>query len=149
MCLNNTSSVRAAEGEMSVPSAAFCNTTIKKYFPRIKSGEMNRIYDQRSSKAATRHFCTGAFIGRKILPVLTILLPLRKTISAIRQRGLKSGIKAEKRQKNGAPGRNRTCDPLLRRQLLYPLSYQGAIYIFILLLKNISEINFIKRWLRQ
>jgi hypothetical protein len=24
-----------------------------------------------------------------------------------------------------APGRNRTCDPLLRRQVLYPLSYEG------------------------
>ncbi len=23
----------------------------------------------------------------------------------------------------GAPGRTRTCDPLLRRQMLYPLSY--------------------------
>ena len=26
----------------------------------------------------------------------------------------------------GAPGRSRTCDPLLRRQLLYPLSYRGT-----------------------
>ena len=26
----------------------------------------------------------------------------------------------------GAPGRNRTCDPLLRRQPLYPLSYRGT-----------------------
>src|SRR5215471_3655785 len=25
--------------------------------------------------------------------------------------------------KSGAPGRTRTCDPLLRRQMLYPLSY--------------------------
>jgi hypothetical protein len=25
-----------------------------------------------------------------------------------------------------APGRNRTCDPLLRRQVLYPLSYEGV-----------------------
>jgi hypothetical protein len=24
-----------------------------------------------------------------------------------------------------APGRNRTCDPLLRRQVLFPLSYEG------------------------
>jgi hypothetical protein len=24
-----------------------------------------------------------------------------------------------------APGTNRTCDPLLRRQVLYPLSYEG------------------------
>ena len=30
------------------------------------------------------------------------------------------------RAKNGAPGGNRTHDPLLRRQLLYPLSYQGT-----------------------
>ena len=29
--------------------------------------------------------------------------------------------------KNGAPGGDRTHDPLLRRQLLYPLSYQGAL----------------------
>ena len=28
--------------------------------------------------------------------------------------------------KNGAPGGDRTHDPLLRRQLLYPLSYQGT-----------------------
>ncbi len=28
-------------------------------------------------------------------------------------------------EKDGAPGGNRTHDPLLRRQLLYPLSYQG------------------------
>ena len=28
-------------------------------------------------------------------------------------------------QKNGTPDRNRTCDQLLRRQLLYPLSYWG------------------------
>ena len=28
-------------------------------------------------------------------------------------------------KKNGAPGGDRTHDPLLRRQLLYPLSYQG------------------------
>ena len=28
-------------------------------------------------------------------------------------------------EKNGAPGGDRTHDPLLRRQLLYPLSYQG------------------------
>ena len=27
----------------------------------------------------------------------------------------------------GAPGRTRTCDPLLRRQMLYPLSYGSAI----------------------
>ncbi len=27
---------------------------------------------------------------------------------------------------DGAPGRNRTCDPLLRRQPLYPLSYRGV-----------------------
>jgi hypothetical protein len=26
---------------------------------------------------------------------------------------------------SNAPGRNRTCDPLLRRQVLYPLSYEG------------------------
>lgn len=26
---------------------------------------------------------------------------------------------------DGTPGRNRTCDPLFRRQLLYPLSYEG------------------------
>ena len=26
----------------------------------------------------------------------------------------------------GAPDRNRTCGPLLRRQLLYPLSYEGS-----------------------
>src|SRR5215475_4125502 len=25
-----------------------------------------------------------------------------------------------------APGTNRTCDPLLRRQVLYPLSYEGV-----------------------
>lgn len=30
------------------------------------------------------------------------------------------------RVRGGAPGRSRTCDPLLRRQLLYPLSYRGA-----------------------
>ena len=29
-------------------------------------------------------------------------------------------------RKNGAPGGDRTPDPLLRRQLLYPLSYQGS-----------------------
>ena len=29
-------------------------------------------------------------------------------------------------RKNGAPGGDRTHDPLLRRQLLYPLSYQGT-----------------------
>ena len=27
---------------------------------------------------------------------------------------------------DGTPGRNRTCDPLFRRQLLYPLSYEGV-----------------------
>ena len=32
-------------------------------------------------------------------------------------------------EKNGAPGGDRTHDPLLRRQLLYPLSYQGVIMI--------------------
>ena len=26
-----------------------------------------------------------------------------------------------------APGTNRTCDPLLRRQVLYPLSYEGGL----------------------
>jgi hypothetical protein len=30
------------------------------------------------------------------------------------------------RLNTGTPGRNRTCDPLLRRQLLYPLSYRRA-----------------------
>ena len=30
-------------------------------------------------------------------------------------------------EKNGAPGGDRTHDPLLRRQLLYPLSYQGIM----------------------
>ena len=30
-------------------------------------------------------------------------------------------------EKNGAPGGDRTPDPLLRRQLLYPLSYQGIM----------------------
>ena len=38
-------------------------------------------------------------------------------------------------KKTGAPGGDRTLDPLLRRQLLYPLSYQGStirhIYYFI------------------
>ena len=29
---------------------------------------------------------------------------------------------------NGAPGGIRTHDPLLRRQLLYPLSYQGTYF---------------------
>src|SRR5665213_1149840 len=29
--------------------------------------------------------------------------------------------------KNGTPDTNRTCDPLLRRQLLYPLSYGGVL----------------------
>ena len=28
--------------------------------------------------------------------------------------------------KSGTPDTNRTCDPLLRRQLLYPLSYGGV-----------------------
>ena len=32
-------------------------------------------------------------------------------------------------EKDGAPGGDRTHDPLLRRQLLYPLSYQGVIMI--------------------
>ena len=27
---------------------------------------------------------------------------------------------------DGAPGRNRTCDPALRRRVLYPLSYRGG-----------------------
>ncbi len=27
---------------------------------------------------------------------------------------------------SGAPGRNRTCDPSLRRRVLYPLSYRGS-----------------------
>ena len=27
---------------------------------------------------------------------------------------------------NGAHGRNRTCDPTLRRRVLYPLSYEGG-----------------------
>src|SRR5207244_3449224 len=27
----------------------------------------------------------------------------------------------------GAAGRNRTCDPLLRREMLYPLSYSRAV----------------------
>ena len=27
----------------------------------------------------------------------------------------------------GAPGRSRTCDPPLRRRMLYPLSYRGVI----------------------
>lgn len=30
-----------------------------------------------------------------------------------------------RRVRIGALDRNRTCDPLLRRQLLYPLSYEG------------------------
>jgi hypothetical protein len=28
--------------------------------------------------------------------------------------------------KRDAPGKNRTCDPLLRRQVLYPLSYRRS-----------------------
>ncbi len=35
----------------------------------------------------------------------------------------------EIKKTNGAPGGDRTHDPLLRRQLLYPLSYQGVIMI--------------------
>jgi hypothetical protein len=29
---------------------------------------------------------------------------------------------------DGAAGRNRTCDPLLRREMLYPLSYSRAAF---------------------
>ena len=32
-------------------------------------------------------------------------------------------------KKNGTPGGDRTHDPLLRRQLLYPLSYRSTFYI--------------------
>ena len=32
-----------------------------------------------------------------------------------------------KSKKIGAPGRTRTCDPLLRRQMLYPLSYGSFV----------------------
>lgn len=32
---------------------------------------------------------------------------------------------------NGTPSRNRTCDQQLRRLLLYPLSYRGVGYNFI------------------
>ncbi len=31
---------------------------------------------------------------------------------------------------NGAPSTNRTCDPLLRRKVLYPLSYGGVAASF-------------------
>src|SRR5690606_40311339 len=33
------------------------------------------------------------------------------------------------RASGGAPGTNRTCDPLLRREMLYPLSYGGVAQI--------------------
>ena len=35
----------------------------------------------------------------------------------------------ENRDWNGVPGRIRTCDPLLRRQPLYPLSYRDGPFI--------------------
>ena len=31
-------------------------------------------------------------------------------------------------KEDGAPGRTRTCDPLLRRQMLYPLSYGSRVF---------------------
>src|SRR6266436_10306921 len=42
-------------------------------------------------------------------------------VRGTRERGPKTTIKLE--TKDGAPGRTRTCGPLLRRQMLYPLSY--------------------------
>ena len=36
-----------------------------------------------------------------------------------------SNLLSYSRHTEGAPGRDRTCGPLLRRQLLYPLSYGG------------------------
>jgi len=33
-------------------------------------------------------------------------------------------------KRRGTPDMNRTCDPLLRRQLLYPLSYGGVLLLF-------------------
>src|SRR5439155_26400494 len=36
------------------------------------------------------------------------------------------------RMKDGAPGRIRTCNPLLRRQMLCPLSYGGSALDYIL-----------------
>ena len=41
-------------------------------------------------------------------------------------------------RKTGDPGRNRTCDRLLRRQLLYPLSY-GAENAKVLIAMNLQQ----------
>jgi hypothetical protein len=37
-----------------------------------------------------------------------------------------SRFRSEFATASDAPGRNRTCDPLLRRQVLFPLSYEGV-----------------------
>src|SRR5262249_1906256 len=56
--------------------------------------------------------------------------PLSKRLYASPQSDARSASLARKEQRTaalaGAPGRNRTCDPLLRRQPLCPLSYRGA-----------------------
>jgi hypothetical protein len=47
-------------------------------------------------------------------------------------RNLNFDYKATQNPLKNAPGRNRTCDQLLRRQLLYPLSYGGDVFPFML-----------------
>jgi hypothetical protein len=83
--------------------------------------------------------CLQMFIGLDLFARRTRFLPDEKTRLSTRLSGqlrtglteLVTGCRSRKQDlptKNqaGAAGRNRTCDPLLRREMLYPLSYSRA-----------------------
>jgi hypothetical protein len=53
-----------------------------------------------------------------INPTWARLLPQSR--NALKDGNRKAGLVAENTEDNGEPGRTRTCDPLLRRQMLYP-----------------------------
>ena len=75
------------------------------------------------------------------LSVIVFIIP----VSGVKKSGMRR-TKSEKTsllflpesgQKNGSPGGNRTHDPLLRRQLLYPLSYRTTNVAYIILLRKV------------
>ena len=50
----------------------------------------------------------------------------QRAVVRVRWAGVDADMRAPPRRGSGAPGTNRTCDPWLRRPILYPLSYGRA-----------------------
>jgi hypothetical protein len=121
------------------PEKVSGNTAPTQRFQRQLYRFDGRHPGQMLSKWAPAYFSTEpcpAACGSRLFVKRTTLLPDEKTRRATRlsghfgphaARNLQPALESQRdvvdTGKAGAAGRNRTCDPLLRREMLYPLSY--------------------------